>query len=97
MSPFWQTAGILLCYHRALVTVAQHSFRVKKRVHVPPKMVRDEVLQQEYTLGRKMQRSSLINCSSVLRTFVDNQGKPLCYYRGYNIEIFLDYQHTVKL
>ena len=94
LSPFWKTAGILLFYYRALVTVAQHSFHVKKGVHVPLKMVRAEGLQREYQLGRKLLTSSLINCSSVLRTFVDNQGKARCYYRGYNIEVFLHYQHA---
>ena len=43
--PFRQTAGIILCYHRALVTVAQRSFHVQKGVRVSPNMVRTEGLQ----------------------------------------------------
>ena len=96
LSPFWQIAGILLFYHCTLVTVEQHSFHVQKGVQIQPKMVRAEGLQRDYQLGRKLLRSGLINCSSVLRTFVDNQGKALCYYCGYNTEVLLDYQHAGK-
>ena len=32
--------------------------------------------------------------SSVLRTFVYNQGKPLCYHRGDSIEVFLGYKQV---
>ena len=48
----------------------------------PTKDVRAEGIQRDYQLGRKLLRRSLINCSSVLRTFVNNLGKPLRYYRG---------------
>ena len=39
-------------------------------VHRPAKHVRIEGLQRDYQLGMKLMRSQLINCSSVLRTFV---------------------------
>ena len=48
----------------------------------------DSQCYRECHLGRKLLMSSLIKCSSVLRTFVDNQWKPLCYDRGDSIEVF---------
>ena len=36
-----------------------------------------------------------MNCSSVLRTFVDNTKKPLRYHRGISVVVFQYYQHGV--
>ena len=35
----------------------------------------------------------MINCSSVLHTFVDNTERPLRYHRGDSVVVFLYYQH----
>ena len=61
---------IFFGYYHAFGVVAQLNFHVQQDVHGWPKMVRSEGIQWEYQLGRKLIRISLINCSSMLRTFV---------------------------
>ena len=41
-------------------------------------------------------RIIFINCSSVLRTFVDKQGKLLCYHHSESIEVFLSYNTVFR-
>ena len=47
----------------------------------------------KYILGRKLLRSSLIKCSSMLRTFVDNTERSLRYHCGDSVVVFQYYQH----
>ena len=68
--PFRKTAQILLrlplCTSYGIPALLQRT-----NIHArPATQVRTEGLQRECQLGRKLLRISLINCSSVLRTFV---------------------------
>ena len=79
---------ILLQHHCLLVTVSPAES--PRYLHAT---TRAQGLLCEYILGSKLLMSSLINSSSVLRTFVDNTEKPLHYHRGDSVVVFQYYQH----
>ena len=92
--PFSACWNSSIRYHRALVTVRPTLSTRRQHAHAqpPPEGHWLKGSTAGTYMGRKLMRSSWsINCSSVLRTFVDNQGKPLWYHCGISIEVFLGY------
>ena len=65
-------------------------------MHVPPKLVRNERLQYEYPTGKEISEEYPDQLLLSATYFYCNQGKPLWYHHGSDIEVFLCINKVVR-